>query len=132
KTGAKELVLGSAARAVLAELRERDPSGEGFVIPGREPGKPLVGLFRIWKRALRLAGIDETMRLHDLRRTAASAGASAGLTLEQVGQLLGHRQVATTRSYAFLWDEVRREAAERLERPLVEALRAEPRVVPLR
>jgi hypothetical protein len=52
--------------------------------------------------------------LHDLRRTAASAGASIGLSLETVGQLLGHAQVATTKRYAFLFDDAKREAAELL------------------
>jgi len=131
KTGPKEIQLGPKARTVLAELRE-EAEAEGYVIPGRAPGEPLVGLHRIWKRCLRAAAIDETVRLHDLRRTAASAGASAGLPIETVGQLLGHTQADTTKGYAYLFDEARREAAERMERQLAEALAARPKVVPLK
>ena len=131
KTGAKEIQLGPAARAVLTGLREQ-AEAEGYVIPGRVAGEPLKGLHRIWKRLLRSAAVDETVRLHDLRRTAASAGASAGLALETVGQLLGHRQANTTKGYAYLFDEARREAAERLERQIADALAARPKVVPIR
>lgn len=143
KTGAKEILLGPEARALLAELREEsDPPpqnpqnpqnrrAEGYVIPGRVEGEPLVGLHRIWKRLLRAAAIDEGLRLHDLRRTAASAGASAGLSLEAVGQHLGHKRADTTKGYAFMFEHARRETAERVERQLVEALAARPKVVPL-
>ena len=131
KTGAKEIQLGPAARAVLTGLREQ-AEAEGYVIPGRVAGEPLKGLHRIWKRLLRSAAVDETVRLHDLRRTAASAGASAGLALETVGQLLGHRQANTTKGYAYLFDEARREAAERMERQIADALAARPKVVPIR
>lgn len=143
KTGAKEVVLGPAARAVLADLARgehpapqnpRNPQNppSGYVIPGRVPGRPLVGLHKVWKRLLRSGGIDDGVRLHDLRRTAASAGASAGLALETVGQLLGHAQPATTKRYAFLFDDAKREAAERMERGIAEALAARPKVVPLK
>jgi integrase len=141
KTGAKEILLGPAARAVLADLRawqgaarEAHEAREesGYVIPGRVAGAPLVNLHKVWKRCLRLAELDKELRLHDLRRTAASAGASAGLALETVGQLLGHQQADTTKRYAYLFEDARREAAERLERQLSEALAARPKVVPLK
>jgi Phage integrase family len=74
------------------------------------------------------------VRLHDLRRTAASAGASAGLSLETVGQILGHTQAATTKRYAFLFDDAKREAADLMSARLAQALKARPalRVVPSR
>src|SRR5690606_28130956 len=65
KTGAKEIQLGPAARAVLANLRARagspaqNPQNPHYVIEGRTPGAPLIGLHRIWKRLLRDAAIPE-------------------------------------------------------------------------
>lgn len=133
KTGAKEIAVGKSARAILEAL----PQTSRYVIAGRDAAAPLVGLRRIWLRILRRAEIDpETIRIHDLRRTAASAGASVGLTLETVGQLLGHTQADTTRRYAFIFDEAKREAAEKMDDAIAAALRRDPkpkaRVVPIR
>jgi integrase len=122
KTGAKEVSLGSAALDVLASL---DPSASPFVIPGRDDDAPLVNLNKSWRRIRKHAGIDDA-RLHDLRRTAASAGASVGLSLEAVGQLLGHTQAATTKRYAFLFDDARRDAAERLSARIAADLKGSP------
>lgn len=117
KTGQKTVTLGPVARALLEELPRCGP----YVIAGRRPDRPLVGLHKIWRRILADAGIAG-VRLHDLRRTAASAGASAGLSLEIVGQLLGHSQVATTRRYSYLFDRERRDGAERMESSVVSRL----------
>lgn len=51
------------------------------------------------------------LQMRDLRRFFASAGLSAGLTLEQVGQLLGHRNTQTTKRYAFLMQDAATRAA---------------------
>lgn len=110
KTGAKEISLGRAAFQLLMDLKRSD---SGYVVPGRDGDAPLVNLNKAWRRVRARAGLHD-VRLHDLRRTAASAAASIGLSLETVGQLLGHTQVATTRRYAFLFDDAKREAAERL------------------
>jgi integrase len=50
--------------------------------------------------------------MHDLRRYFAAAGIEAGLSLEQVGQLLGHTQAQTTRRYAWLLTGAATAAAE--------------------
>ena len=122
KTGAKEIPLGTAALDALAAV----PRGaSAYVIAGRDGHAPLVNLNKAWRRIRERARLDY-VRLHDLRRTAASAGASLGLSLETVGQLLGHSQVATTKRYAFLFDEVKREAAEKLSARVAADLRGGP------
>jgi len=45
------------------------------------------------------------LRLHDLRHSFASAAISAGLTLPQIGELLGHSSTQTTKRYSHLMDE---------------------------
>lgn len=124
KTGAKEIALGRSAFDLLMNL-ERSESG--YVIPGRDDDAPLVNLNKAWRRIRDRAGLHDVL-LHDLRRTAASAGASIGLSLETVGQLLGHTQVATTKRYAFLFDDAKREAAEKLTDRLASDLGRAPAV----
>jgi integrase len=84
-----------------------------------------VNLNKAWRRIRKHAEIED-VRLHDLRRTAASAGASAGLSLETVGQILGHTQAATTKRYAFLFDDAKREAADLMSARLADAMKARP------
>jgi site-specific recombinase XerD len=40
--------------------------------------------------------------LHDLRHSFASFGAGAGLSLQMIGNMLGHTQAQTTARYAHL------------------------------
>ena len=65
-----------------------------------------MNLNNAWRRTRAKAGLQD-VRLHDLSGTAASAAASIGLSLETVGRLLGDTQVATTKRYAFLFDDAR-------------------------
>jgi integrase len=48
------------------------------------------------KRALRDAGLHETLRLHDLRHTAAASWLAAGLPLIYVQRQLGHASITIT------------------------------------
>jgi hypothetical protein len=54
------------------------------------------------------------VRIHDLRHSFASVGASAGLGLPVLGAILGHRNQATTARYAHLHDDPRRAAAAQI------------------
>ena len=54
------------------------------------------------------------------------AGAWVGLSLETGGQILGHTQAATTKRYAFLFDDAKREAADLMSARLAHALRRRP------
>lgn len=105
KTGRKVLILSDAALAVLASIK---PSGP-FVIAG-EPGtsgeaeRPRTDLNRPWRRIRAHAGLHD-LRIHDLRHSFASVGASSGLGLYVVGQLLGHRSASTTTRYAHVADQ---------------------------
>lgn len=64
------------------------------------------------RRIRRLTGIED-FRLYDLRHTFASAALAGGCTLEQIGQLLGHRNAQTTKRYVHLMPETGMEAAAR-------------------
>jgi integrase len=54
------------------------------------------------------------VRIHDLRHSFASVGASGGDSLVVIGALLGHRDTATTARYAHLSNDPRKAAADRI------------------
>ena len=66
--------------------------------------------------ALKLAGLRR-IRFHDLRHSFASQLVSAGRSLKEVQELLGHQSIQMTMRYAHLAPERMREAIEVLEGP---------------
>lgn len=97
KTGAKTLYLPPGALGVLRGL---GPQPYGLVLPGRR-GKPRAHPEKQWRRICAAADLTN-LRLHDLRHTYASFGATLGLSLQVVGRLLGHADTQTTQRYAHL------------------------------
>lgn len=80
------------------------------MFPGREAGRPLVEINRVWYAVRAAAGLED-VRLHDLRHTFASTIAGGGGSLLVIGRLLGHRDTSTTAKYAHLLDSPVRSAA---------------------
>ncbi len=94
--------LPPAAILILRELRRETNSR--WIIAGDGDGH-LVGYWRMWRDLIAAAGISN-LRPHDARHSWASyAITEAGLTLPQVGALLGHASPQTTARYAHLVDE---------------------------
>jgi integrase len=102
--------LSAPARALLASLERK--SGNPLVFASPKTGRPLVTVKTAWAAIRRDAGLDG-VRIHDLRHSFASVLASSGASLQLIGSLLGHTQLATTARYAHLADDARREAVER-------------------
>jgi integrase len=102
KTGKKAIRLNTPAREVLESVPRLD--GNPFVICGERPGQHLVNLQKPWRRIRKAAGLDD-VRIHDLRHSFASVGASSGQSLIVIGKMLGHSQPATTARYAHLADD---------------------------
>jgi len=86
--------LPPVAMAVLNAL----PKVDGGTITGLASPK------KLWEAVRVEAGCPD-LRLHDLRHSFASAAISAGLTLPQIGELLGHSSTQTTKRYSHLMDE---------------------------
>jgi integrase len=86
--------------AVEALRREREPYGPWMFGLGPELVSPdRVGWW--WKRARKLAGIDERWRLHDLRHWSATVAIGQGHDVRTVAGRLGHANPAMTlRVYA--------------------------------
>jgi integrase len=119
KTGRSHRHIGAPALALLSELPRLADSP--FVFPGQKPGTHLVEIKRVWE-AVRHAAKLEGVRLHDLRHSFASVGASGGLSLPMIGALLGHREVSTTQRYAHLGDDPRKAAADRVAAEIAAAM----------
>jgi integrase len=117
KTGRKTIVLNAPALAVLSAL----PRVGSYVIMGDDPEKPRHDLNRPWKLVSRHAALGD-VRLHDLRHTHASFGASAGLGLPIIGKLLGHTQPSTTQRYAHLDLDPLRRASDNIGNRLTIAM----------
>lgn len=70
----------------------------------------------LWRKILADADFDKMgrskadpiadLRMYDLRHSFASAGLMAGLSLDQIGELLGHASPETTKRYAHLMEEM--------------------------
>jgi integrase len=98
KAGERQFVyLNDPATAVLRTLPRIE--GNQYVIVGNVPGKPLNFYRRAWNRILKRTEI-EPFPPHGLRHNYASTLVAAGVPLETVGHLLGHKNSVTTRKYA--------------------------------
>ncbi|HUZ47304.1 MAG TPA: site-specific integrase, partial [Terriglobia bacterium] len=116
--------LSITAVDLLRKMGGEDATGPLF--PGRYGKGARVTLRRPWVQACKAAGLAEaitkkgkrrmvtrwkpTLRIHDLRHSFASHLVSRGTSLQIVGRLIGHTQVATTMRYAHLADSALRDA----------------------
>ncbi len=93
KTGAKPVHLPAQAMEVINSLPRYSETITGIKDPTR-----------VWRK-IRSEASCPNLRLNDLRHSFASAGISAGLSLAQIGELLGHADTRTTNRYAHLMDD---------------------------
>ena len=121
KTGPRAAPLGEAARAQVAALPgARDP--DAFLFPYYAEGRGTYSLTTCWRKVCNDAKLG-SMRLHDLRHTAASQAVMSGENLPLVGKLLGHRRHRTTAGYAHLADGHLVEAGEKAGKMIVKAMK---------
>jgi integrase len=100
--GARHVPLNDTAMAVLRALPSRFKGG--FVFPSRTGKTPINATNfrqRVFNPAVVEAGI-ENFRWHDLRHTFASRLAMAGVDLNTIRELMGHKTLAMTLRYSHL------------------------------
>lgn len=121
KTGARVIPYGLEVQSQLNRLKRK---GDGDVVFSGHGGRALA-LRRPWYKVREAAEIDETATLHTLRHTFASWSVMSGLSLAQVGSLLGHKSPQTTLRYAdHEMEHVRTYAAQ--ANALIASLRSQP------
>lgn len=101
KMGARTIVFSDAADAVVQRTKPRRGWLVGF------SSYP----WDAWTMVREKAALED-FPLHSLRHSFASDALGAGFTLDQIGEVLGHRDAATTRRYAHLNEERQRKIAE--------------------
>jgi site-specific recombinase XerD len=106
--------VGEAIVAYLRDGRPATAQDRSLIVRVRAPHHGLTGggITQIVFAAARRAGLGP-IHSHRLRHTAATAMLRAGASLEEIGQVLRHRQVLTTAIYA----KVDRDALCQLARP---------------
>jgi integrase len=119
KTGKKAIRLNAPARKVLEDIPRLEANP--YVICGERPGRHLVNLQKPWRRIRKVADLDD-VRIHDLRHSFASVGASTGHSLIVIGKMLGHSQPATTARYAHLADDSVKAASDAVGERIAAAL----------
>ena len=106
-----------ARAAILCRLnfRAQNCPGTPWVFCAKE-GERIKDVKRSFATACRRAGIED-FRVYDLRHTYAAWLVTAGVPLPEVRDLLGHKSIKTTETYAHLAPENLRAAVKVLDRP---------------
>ena len=101
KSGRRRHIPLSDAALTILGVQAQNAQSE-WVFPGEDPTKPMCDVKKAWVRIKARAGLDDDLRVHDLRHTFASTLVGKGRSLHEVGTLLGHSQVSMTMRYAHL------------------------------
>jgi integrase len=100
---------------ILTTLHEKDGSAgkNSFVFPSEKTGRRLNNIRHSFYSALRRAYITD-FRFHDLRHSAGTRLADAGVHPRIIMEILGHSDLRTTQRYMHAIDSAKREAVARL------------------
>ena len=93
----------------LLQQRMRRRAGEPWVFPSPVGDGHLVGLPKAWARILNRAKITG-LRIHDVRRSVGTALARTGASPHIIATGLGHRSIASAKTYVRLAGEDARRA----------------------
>jgi integrase len=95
KTGPKSIYLPAAALEILNGIPRLE--GNPYVIAGEVSGEHLVNLQKPWRRVRAAAGLED-VRLHDLRHSYASVGATRSYSLVSCWGTRSHQPRSATRT----------------------------------
>jgi integrase len=116
KTGqTRHVPLNSEAVQVLKAWEPILCEVSWYVFVGADSETPIVVIKKAWTSVLKAAKVS-AFRFHDLRHTFASKLVMAGVDLNTVRELLGHKSLMMTLRYAHLAPEHKAAAVEALAR----------------
>lgn len=101
--------LNDSAIWVLQQLHSEGATGYIFVHDVTK--KPYIAIEKTWYEVRKLAGISDSVRIHDLRHTYASMLVTSGRSLYEVQTILNHSDPKITMRYAHLSTKTLQEAA---------------------
>jgi integrase len=101
-------------RTHLAEYTDAAP---GSLVFTSVQGSPLLNRYfaPFWGRAKRAAGVDASVRFHDLRHFAGTVAASSGASLREVMSRMGHSSSDASLRYLKAGEDRDREVANAIE-----------------
>lgn len=97
--------LAGHALELVRELEDKRRVDSELLFPSKNPSKP-IDFRSAWRVAVKNAGIKD-FRFHDTRHCCASYLLMNGASLAEVGEVLGHRNVQTSKRYSHLSDSHR-------------------------
>lgn len=109
----RHVPLNSEATRVLKDWRPTVFEPDWCVFGGSTEVTPLVAVKKAWRSVMKTANVTQ-FRFHDLRHTFASKLVMAGVDLNTVRELLGHKSLLMTLRYAHLAPEHKAAAVEAL------------------
>jgi integrase len=94
-----DAVAGELDRLFKASGRQGE---DDLVFADPITGGPLdkAAILRRYRKALKVATLDEAHRFHDLRHTFGTRMAAAGVPMRTLQEWMGHRDIETTQRYA--------------------------------
>lgn len=95
----------------LRELLDGFSDREGLVFKSPVTGKKLDNFDRRWKALLKESEI-EAMRLHDIRHLIGFILVNNNISLEAIGQALGHQNLTTTKRYSNIRSQTARSVVD--------------------
>lgn len=110
-TDMRSIPIRGLALELLRDLAHQS-SSLGYLFPSEEKSKPLE-LRRSFRTAIKRAGLTN-FRGHDCRHSYSTEMLAQGLSLGEIGHLLGHRSVSQTRRYAHLVESRSIEAVSKM------------------
>ncbi len=122
-------VSGPAIEILRSRFNERGKE-RVWVFPGEGREGHIGTPKAAWARVLKRTNIPD-LRVHDLRRTLGSWMANAGVPLQEIGRVLGHKDARSTQVYARLIVETATRAVSKAHDEMADAIK-NPKVVALR
>jgi integrase len=113
KTGHdRDIPMNAKVRETMSDLQQVNGEHE-FVFTNPKTGVKLVELKTGFRAACKEAGIQD-FRFHDLRHTTGTKLADAGTDAFAIAEVLGHRNLQTTKRYTHATELKKRRAVEAL------------------
>jgi integrase len=125
KTGKSVRVISSAARHILAELRNA-VTGDVYCFPGeRKRDTIMKGFVNIAPRIFKLSNMPADITCHTLRHSFASVCAEIGYGELVIAALLGHSRGSITQRYVHHADKFLLEVSDRVGEKIEAMMRGE-------
>lgn len=111
----REVPLNNVSRELLAKLVTRaQRQDDRYLFTNPKTKTKYTTIKTAWLNACQKSGISD-LRFHDLRHTFGTRAADAGVPLNAIRDVMGHKSTTMTERYAHATDEGKRRAVEAIQ-----------------